>query len=72
VDSTECVSESGDLAAVFFPGLVGVGRMPLLPPSGLLQSVLVAMEPWAGAQRAFAVKAFYKNGDSFVITQCEF
>jgi hypothetical protein len=31
-----------------------------------LQSILVAMEPWTGAQRAFAVKAFYKNGDSFV------
>jgi len=30
------------------------------------------MEPWTGAQRAFAVKAFYKNGDSFVITQREF
>jgi hypothetical protein len=46
--------------------------MPLLPPSGLLQSVLVAMEPWTGAQSAFAVKAFYKNGDSFVIAQREF
>jgi hypothetical protein len=60
------------LAAVFFPGFVGVGRVPLLPPSGLLQSVLVAMEPWTGAQRAFAVKAFYKNGDCFVIAQLEF
>jgi hypothetical protein len=30
------------------------------------------MEQWTGAQRAFAVKAFYKNGDSFVITQREF
>ena len=30
------------------------------------------MEPWTGAQPAFAVKAFYKNGDSFVITQREF
>jgi hypothetical protein len=30
------------------------------------------MELWTGAQRAFAVKAFYKNGDSFVIIQCEF
>jgi len=30
------------------------------------------MEPWTGAQRAFAVKAFYKIGDSFVITQGEF
>jgi hypothetical protein len=30
------------------------------------------MEPWTGAQCAFAVKAFYKNGDSFVIAQREF
>jgi len=30
------------------------------------------MEPWTGAHRAFAVKAFYKNGDSFVIAQREF
>ena len=30
------------------------------------------MEPWTAAQRAFAVKAFYKNGDSFVIAQREF
>jgi len=30
------------------------------------------MELWTGAQRAFAVKAFYKNVDSFVITQPEF
>ena len=30
------------------------------------------MEPWTGAQRAFAVKAFYKYGDSFVISQREF
>jgi transposase len=30
------------------------------------------MEPWTGAQRAFAVKAFYKNGDSVVIAQREF
>jgi len=30
------------------------------------------MEPWTGAQRAFAVKAFYKNGDNFVIAQREF
>jgi transposase len=36
------------------------------------KSVLVAMEPWTGAQRAFAVNAFYKNGDSFVIAQREF
>ena len=30
------------------------------------------MEPWTGAQRAFAVKEFYKNGDSFVIAQRDF
>jgi len=30
------------------------------------------MGPWTGAQRDFAVKAFYKNGDSFVIAQREF
>jgi len=30
------------------------------------------MEPWTGAQRAFAMKAFYQNGDSFVIAQREF
>jgi len=30
------------------------------------------MEPWTGAQGAFAVEAFYKNGDSFVIAQREF
>jgi hypothetical protein len=30
------------------------------------------MEQWTGAQRAFAVKAFYKNGDNFVIAQREF
>jgi hypothetical protein len=30
------------------------------------------MEQWTDAQSAFAVKAFYKNGDSFVIAQREF
>jgi hypothetical protein len=30
------------------------------------------MEPCTGAQSAFAVKAFYKNGDSFVIAPREF
>jgi len=30
------------------------------------------MESWTGTQRAFAVKAFYKNGDSFMIAQREF
>ena len=35
-------------------------------------SVLVAMGQWTGAQSVFAVKVFYKNGDSFVIAQREF
>jgi hypothetical protein len=30
------------------------------------------MEPWTGAKRSLAVKAFYKIGDSFVIAQREF
>jgi transposase len=30
------------------------------------------MEPWTRAQHALAVKAFYRNGDSFVIAQREF
>jgi hypothetical protein len=30
------------------------------------------MEPWTGAQRAFAVKVFYKNGVNFVFAQREF
>jgi hypothetical protein len=30
------------------------------------------MEPWTGAQRVFAVKAFCKNRNSFVIAQREF
>jgi hypothetical protein len=33
---------------------------------------LVEMELWTGGRRAFAVKAFYKNGDSLVIAQREF
>jgi hypothetical protein len=36
------------------------------------KSILFAMEPWNGAQHAFAVKTFYKNGDSLVIFQRNF
>jgi len=46
--------------------------MLLLPFCCQLSSVLAAMELWTGAQRVFAVKAFYKDGDNFVIAQCEF
>jgi len=30
------------------------------------------VEPCTGAQRALAVRTFYKNGDSFVVAQREF
>ena len=49
----------------FFPGSATLGRMPLSPFYCHLESVLVEMEPWIGAQRAFAVKAFYKSCDNF-------
>jgi hypothetical protein len=54
-----CVSESGDFATL--------ERKPLSPFCSQLQSILVAMEQWTDAQPAFAMKAFYKNGDSLVI-----
>jgi len=37
-----------------------------------VNSVQFEMESWTGAQRAFAVKSFYKNNDSCVATQREF
>jgi hypothetical protein len=46
--------------------------MALSPFCCQLYSVSVEMEPWTGAQSDFAVKAFYKNVDSFVIAQREF
>jgi hypothetical protein len=46
--------------------------MPLAPFCCQLYSNLVAMDPWTEAQGAFAVKAFYKNNDSFVMAQHEF
>ena len=36
-----------------------------------LNSVQFEMEPWTGALRAFAVKSFYKNNDSYVAAQRE-
>jgi hypothetical protein len=56
----------------FFSGSATLGRMPLSPFCCQLQIVLFTMEPWTGAQGAFAVKVFYKIGDSFVIAQREF
>jgi len=46
--------------------------MLLSPFCCQLSSVLAAMELWTGAQRAFAVKAFYKDGDNFVIVSVNF
>jgi hypothetical protein len=46
--------------------LATLGRILLSPFGCHNQSILVAMEPWNGTQSAFAVKAFYKNGGSFV------
>jgi len=37
-----------------------------------VNSVQFEMESWTGAERAFAVKSFYKNNDSYVAAQREF
>ena len=44
----------------------------MLPGGVAVDSVQFEMEPWTGAQRAFAVKSFYKNSDSYVAAQREF
>jgi len=44
----------------------------VLPGGVAVNSILFEMEQWTGAQRAFAVKSFYKNNDSYVATQREF
>ena len=44
----------------------------MLPGGVAVNSVQFEMESWTGAQRAFAVKAFYKNNDSYVAAQREF
>jgi len=43
----------------------------MLPDGVTVNSVQFEMESWTGAQRAFAVKSFYKN-DSCVADQREF
>jgi hypothetical protein len=62
----------GRFCKTVFSGSATLERMPLSPFCSQLSSVLVAMEPWTGAERDFAVKAFYKNGDNFVTAQGEF
>ena len=44
----------------------------MLPGGVAVNSVQIDMESWTGAQRAFAVKLFYKNNDSYVAAQREF
>jgi len=43
----------------------------MLPGGVAVNSVQFEMESWTGAQRAFAVKSFYKNNDSYVAAQRE-
>jgi hypothetical protein len=61
----------GDLATAFFCFQRDQGRGTMLPGGVAVNSVQFEMESWTGAQRAFAVKSFYKN-DSYVAAQCEF
>jgi len=44
----------------------------MLPAGVAVNSVHFEMESWTGAQRAFAVKPFYKNNDNDVVAQREF
>ena len=44
----------------------------MLPGDVAVNSVQFEMESWNGAQRAFAIKSFYKNNDSYAAAQREF
>jgi len=44
----------------------------MLPGGVAVNSVQFEMESWTGAQRAFAIKSFYKNNDSYVTAKREF
>ena len=44
----------------------------MLPGGVAVNSFQFEMEPWTGAQRALAVKSFYKNNESYVAAQREF
>ena len=45
----------------------------MMPPGGVaVNSVQFEIEPWTGAQLAFAVKSRYKNNDSHVAARREF
>jgi hypothetical protein len=53
-----CVTESGDLATVFFLEWLEWRGCHYCHPGANFKTFLVAMMPWPGAQRAFTVKAF--------------
>jgi len=44
----------------------------MLPGGVAVNSVQSEIESWTGARRAFVVKSFYKNGDSYVAARREF
>ena len=44
----------------------------MLPAGMAVNSIQFEMELWIGAQRAFAIKSFYKNDNSYIAAQCEF
>ena len=65
-------SESGDLATEFFYFQREKRRRMMLPGGVAVNSVQFEMELQTGVLRAFAVKSFYKNNDSYVAAQREF
>jgi hypothetical protein len=60
----------GDLATAFFYFQRERGRGMMLPGGVAVNSVQFETESRTGAQRAFAVKSFYKNNDSYVLILC--
>jgi hypothetical protein len=44
----------------------------ILPGGVVVNSVQFETNSWTGARRAFPVKSFYKNNDSYVAAQREF
>ena len=70
--NTGSASELGDLATAFFHFYLERGEGMMLPGGVAVNSLQFEMESWTGAQRAFAVKSFYKNNDSYVAVQREF
>ena len=65
-------SESGDSATAFFYFYRERRRRMMLPGGVTVNSVQFEMESCTGAQRAFAVKSFYMNNDSYVAAKREF